>query len=106
MIRLYSVSFLCGCLVACSWVQPHVDSHHVALVKPELVQSCQKLSVTTSKSLSKVLVVVPRKQTKVMSELIILAKNQAAVLGGDTITAEGPMANGEQSFGIYKCLQD
>lgn len=88
--------------VACSWVSPSVDSQYVALVKAQAVGGCRKIGDTTSKTLSKI-VVVGRSEQKQTNELITLAKNQAAVMGGDTIVAKGVIAAGEQVFSVYDC---
>ncbi|HEY7774604.1 MAG TPA: DUF4156 domain-containing protein [Marinagarivorans sp.] len=90
---------------ACSWVSPSVDSQYVALVKAQAVAGCQKIGETTSKTLSKI-VVVGRSEEKQSNELIMLAKNQAAVMQGDTIVAKGPAMDGEQVFSVYNCSND
>lgn len=87
---------------ACAWVSPNVDSHHVALVKERAVANCDLLGQTTSKTLSKI-VVVNRNEDKQRNEAIILAKNQAVALGGDTIVAKTPLQQGEQTFAVYRC---
>ena len=86
----------------CSWVSPSVDSQYVALVKAQAVGGCSKIGETTSKTLSKI-VVVGRSEDKQANELITLAKNQAAVMGGDTIVAKGQLTEGEQQFHVYDC---
>ncbi len=88
--------------IGCSWVSPSVDSQYVALVKAQAVGGCRKMGDTTSKTLSKI-VIVDRSEQKQTNELITLAKNQAAVMGGDTIVAKGAIAAGEQVFGVYDC---
>ena len=90
---------------ACSWVSPSVDSQYVALVKAQAVGECQKIGETTSKTLSKI-VVVGRSEEKQSNELITLAKNQAAVMQGNTIVANGPAMEGEQVFSVYHCAND
>ncbi|WP_053979535.1 DUF4156 domain-containing protein [Marinagarivorans algicola] len=86
----------------CAWVSPNVDSQWVALVKPQAVASCRQIGETHSKTLTKV-VVVGRSAQKQQNELITLAKNQAAVMSGDTIVAKGDMKDGEQTFKVYDC---
>jgi hypothetical protein len=46
---------------------------------------------------------VERKPTKVANELATLARNEGALLGGDTVVAEGSVAEGRQVFGVYDC---
>lgn len=89
-------------LGACSWVKPTTQSHQVVLAEQNQVVNCVKKGSTTSKTLSKI-TVVPRSNDKVFSELVMLAKNEAAILGGDTIVAEGTINAGSQVFGVYRC---
>lgn len=89
-------------LGACTWVKPSAKSHEVVLATQDQVVNCVKKGVTVSKTLSKV-VVVPRGNDKVFSELVMLAKNEATILGGDTVVAEGVMEAGSQRFGVYRC---
>lgn len=89
-------------VTACAWVAPNVDSQWVALVKPQAVMGCRQIGETTSKTVSKV-VLVNRSDVKQQNELITLAKNQAAVMAGDTIVAKSPMQDGEQTFKVYDC---
>ncbi len=89
-------------VAACAWVKPSTDSQQVALVKPELVASCQRLGETSAKTLAKI-VVINRSDRKLAHELVTLAKNQAAVMQGDAIVAETPIVAGEQTFGVYRC---
>jgi hypothetical protein len=86
----------------CTWVKPSSQSHEIILAKPNQVVNCVKKGITTSKTLSKV-VIVPRSNDKVFSELVMLAKNEAVILGGDTVVAEGELMDGAQSFGVYRC---
>lgn len=89
-------------LSGCSWVKPSAGSHWVSLVKPQAVTDCQKIGVTTSTTLNKV-VGLKRSDDKKMNEWVTLAKNQAVVMGGDTIIAKGQPDKGEQQFEVYRC---
>jgi hypothetical protein len=46
---------------------------------------------------------VERKPTKVATELATLARNEGALLGGNTVVAETHVADGRQTFGVYQC---
>lgn len=87
---------------ACTWVKPSVRSHMIVLKDENQVVNCVKKGLTRSKTLSSV-VFIPRSEAKVFSELVMLAKNEAVILGGDTVVPEGEMISGEQTFGIYRC---
>ncbi len=87
---------------ACTWVKPTARSHEVVLLNQDQIVNCVKKGSTTSKTVSKI-AIVPRNNDKIFSELVMLAKNEAAILGGDSIVAEGRMEEGRQTFGVYRC---
>lgn len=87
---------------ACAWVKPAEDAHHVALVKPQAVMDCKKLGITTASTLNSI-VGIQRKEAVKVNELVTLAKNEAAVMQGDTIVAKGPLDKGKQDFYVYRC---
>jgi hypothetical protein len=89
-------------LGACTWVKPSVQSHQVVLATQAQIVNCVKKGITTSKTLSKI-TLIPRSNDKVYSELVMLAKNEAVILGGDTVVPEGIMKEGSQTFGVYRC---
>lgn len=89
-------------LVACTWVKTSEEARTVALVKPSAAQQCEKLATTTSKVADNI-GPIPRGESKVQDELIDLAKNEAALIGGDSIVAEGAVVDGVQRFSIYRC---
>ncbi len=99
-----AISVALGAVFAggCAWVSPNMDSQWVTLVKPQAIANCQQIGETRSKTLTKV-VLVGRSAQKQQNELITLAKNQAAVMSGDTIVAKGDMKDGEQTFKVYDC---
>lgn len=98
-----AVLLACAALSAgCTWVKPSAKSHEVVLMTQDQVVNCVKKGVTSSKTLSKI-TVVPRSNDKVFSELVMLAKNEAVILGGDAVVAEGLMEEGRQTFGVYRC---
>lgn len=102
MYKLLLVSSLTIFSVGCTWVKPSVKSHTVTLKDSSEIVNCVKKGVTQSKTLSSV-VFVPRSDAKVFSELVMLAKNEAVILKGDTVVPEGEMVKGEQAFGVYRC---
>ena len=44
-----------------------------------------------------------RKPPKVADELATLARNEGALLDGDTVVAESTVADGRQVFGVFRC---
>jgi hypothetical protein len=49
------------------------------------------------------IVVVERGSQRLQDELLTLARNEAADLGGDTVVPESLIADGSQVFGVYRC---
>ena len=89
-------------LPACTWVEPTTESNDVTLVKSFNVKSCRKLTTTTA-TISQNISIITRDEETVTEELITLAKNKAAKLGGDSIVSLGPAVDGSMTFEIYKC---
>lgn len=102
MSRFLLAALVCASLGACTWVKPSVKSHTVVLKDQNSVVNCVKKGLTKSKTLSKI-VFIPRSDAKMFSELVMLAKNEAVLLEGDTVVPEGDLVGGEQSFGVYRC---
>lgn len=98
----YTALALSALLSACSWVKPIPQSYPVALLEPADIVNCVKKGVTHSKTLSKFLF-VPRMDSKIEMELVTLAKNEAAIMNGDSIVAEGPIESGARTYGVYQC---
>jgi len=89
-------------LSACTWVKPEEGTEAVALVKPQVVQNCQKLGQTNVKVTDK-LAFINRSDKKVAQELLTEARNAALLKGADSIVAEGEEVDGKQTFGLYRC---
>lgn len=89
-------------LPACTWVEPTKESSDVTLVKSFNVKDCKKLSTTTA-TVKHSIGGITRDEETVTEELITLAKNKAASLGGDSIVSRGPAVDGSMTFDIYKC---
>ncbi len=101
MRKLVLVPFLLV-LSACQWVKTTEGGENVSLVKMAHVVNCEKLGTTTS-SVKDSIGFIDRKERKVMDELVTLAKNDAANMGGDTIVANKAISSGSQEFAVYRC---
>jgi len=66
------------------------------------VESCQKLGKVNTKVVSKV--VFSRDTEKIAGELADLARNEAALMGGNTIVPISGINDGRCSFGVYQCF--
>lgn len=104
IIRLGAICLLSLSLAACeSWVQLTPEGSNVNLVgDASRVANCTRVGRANVKTLGKI-VAVERGSQRLQDELLTLARNQAADLGGDTVVPESLISNGEQIFGVYRC---
>ncbi len=86
----------------CTWVKLTALGEDVALIETEAVEGCQKLGTTTS-YVKHAIGPIDRSEEKVVEELVTLAKNRAAEMGGNSIVAEGPPEDGKMRFRVYWC---
>lgn len=97
---------MCGALIlsACAWVKVTPQGEGVRLVQSgRAVESCKKMGRVNAKVVSHV--VFNRDADKVAGELADLARNEAALMGGDTIVPISEISDGRRSFGVYRCFQ-
>lgn len=106
MIKLIRYALIMAILniVGCTWVEPTKEGNEVLLVKSFNIESCVKLG-TANTSVKHKVGPITRSEEKVTEELITLAKNRAAEMGGDSIVAKAPASEGSMSFEIYKCAE-
>ncbi|HJO35737.1 MAG: DUF4156 domain-containing protein [Pseudomonadota bacterium] len=90
-------------LTACSWVPLNPEAEAVMVLPPERVAHCQRLGQTRVSGLQN-LGAIPRRPEIVDEEFATIARNTAAQMGGDTIAPLGERVEGQQTFGIYRCL--
>jgi hypothetical protein len=98
---------VCGLALAsaCTWVPLSPEAERVSLVGIEQAAQCQRLGKTTSRVADRVLIFA-RNERRMREELVSLARNEAALMGGDAVAPEAPPRDGRQSFGIYRCHGD
>ena len=92
------------CLPACAWIETTEEGSEVTLVKEFNVNNCLKLGRSNA-SVTHKIGVLTRDEEAVLEDLIIVAKNKAAEIGGDSIVAKGNAVEGKMSFDIYKCKE-
>ena len=93
-----------GGLGACnSWVQLTAEGAGVSLADTaSQVRDCARVGRASVQTLGKILV-VERGGQRLQDELLSLARNEAADLGGDTVLPESLIADGKQVFAVYRC---
>ena len=101
-LNLCVLSLAIIALPACTWVEPTKEGNEVTLVKAFNVNNCIKLG-TTNATVKHKIGIITRGEDTVMEELITVARNRAAELGGDSIVAKGPASEGTMSFDVYRC---
>ncbi len=89
-------------LSSCTWVKPTVLSEDVQLVDNKAVVKCERLGTTTS-YVKHTIGPFERDEEKVNKELVVLARNRAAEMKGNTIVALGPIEDGTMSFNVFWC---
>lgn len=101
-MRFLALILSIALLPACTWVKLTEEGESVTVVA-SVPDSCKRLGSTTSSTKAD-LASIDRSSKKVATELTTLARNSAAKMGGDTISAESEVSDsGEQTFGIYRC---
>lgn len=103
MKRMLSIVAASTLLGACSWgIKLDSRGENVRVAWDGNVQGCQdagRLSVSVLDHVGP----VDRNGLKVSDELEIMARNEAATLGADTIKPIGPPKDGEQAWNAYTC---
>lgn len=99
------IAACCGMLLSsCAWVKVTAKGEGVRLVRSmNAVESCKKLGTASTKVVSEI--VFDRNPEKVAGELADLARNEAGLMGGDTIVPVSEIVDGRRVFGVYQCLQ-
>lgn len=85
----------------CTWIELTDAGAAVRQGTPSAVEDCRLVGTVTSTTQNRV--VLERGRAKVAEELIVLARNEAATLGGDVVVPAGPMRDGRQDFNVYRC---
>ena len=91
-------------LSSCTWVRVTSQGEGVRLVQSaKAVEPCKRLGKVNAKVVSRV--IFSRDADKVAEELADLARNEAALMGGDTIIPISEIGDGRRSFAVYQCFQ-
>ena len=99
-----AIALLTLLLTACgNWVQLTPEGGRVELSGDATqISNCIRAGRASVKTLDQV-IGIERGGQRLQDELLTLARNEAADLGGDTIIPESVITEGVQIFGIYKC---
>lgn len=102
-LKLVTLGVTAAIVSGCTWVKPSPEATKVRLVPADRVADCRQIGGVSTYTQSTI-TGVERSDKKVASELITLAKNDAAKRGADTIAIASPAKNGQQEFNLYRCL--
>ena len=105
-IGVISIIVMCiaGATLGCTWVPLTDGGGSVRIVEASAAADCRKISTVNSKTTERV--VLARSDRKIREELESLARNEAAVMGGNAIVPIGAVEAGRQSFEIYRCHEE
>jgi len=102
--RGVTVAMLALTLAACSWVQLTEQGENVRVMEASEVERCERVGKTTVRTTARA-AGLDRHAEKVQAELDILARNSAVEIGGDTVVRQGVPQDGQQVYGVYRCLR-
>jgi len=104
MKQIAVISSLALLLAAgCTWVEPSPQARNVIVLDKARVGGCKQLG-KTDVSVADKLGFVERVDEDVEHDLAVLARNEGAKMGGDTVAPLTPVKNGKRSFGVYRCI--
>ena len=96
---------LAGALaLACTWVKVTEGGGAVRLAQEGEVSGCETRGRTHAQTTDRVLIFARRAPT-IQRELESLARNEAALMGGDTVVPATPIERGRQTFDVYLCAR-
>jgi hypothetical protein len=97
-----AIALLLPVLSACTWVPLTDEGARVQMRTQEQARACTRMSRVTVSVKDKI-AGIGRNEDKVRGELETLARNEAARVGGNAVTAESEPTDGSQVFLIYRC---
>jgi hypothetical protein len=88
--------------VGCTWVGISDEGRDVVVLPNAELIDCERIADTRSRVPRKVWF-VPRRGVDVEKELETLARNEAALLGGNVVSPMGQERAGQREFAVYRC---
>ena len=101
-IRSVAAAALLLLPLACTWVKVQPGAENVVLKTEAEVGQCKLLGTATGKTRASV-GFVSRSDRKVNTEVLNLARNEAASIGGNTLVTKTDLVDGRQTFSVYSC---
>lgn len=101
-VRLFISGTSAALLSACSFVGLEPEAEVVRVLTADEAHACEVLGTSRVEVLDKV-GFIARSEEKVEEELDMLARNAAAELAGNAVTAIGPIASGARKYQVLRC---
>jgi hypothetical protein len=95
---------LCLVATACTWVPLSKGGEKVRVASAGEVAGCTTKGLTHAQTTDRV-VIFARRDQSIQLELESLARNEAALMGGDAIVPASAIERGRQSFDVYLCAK-
>ena len=102
-LTLAAVAIFALLLASCATIDLTPEGKKVRVLAPAEVSSCRELGKTNTSVTPKALG-IPRPPETIKKELESIGRNSASSMGGDTIVPLTVIADGKQSFVVYKCV--
>lgn len=102
-LSLIFVLALTSLTAACTFVKVSEQGSGVAVANIANVRGCTKMSRVTVNVKDNYVGSMKRDPKKVATELTNLARNEAAMAGGNTIVPVSLVKDGRQDFDVYTC---
>jgi hypothetical protein len=87
---------------ACTWVPLSAPGEQVQLASPKFVEGCQQVGKTRATTKATILGFA-RGASTIRGELLSLARNDAAAMGGTHVSPIDDVLDGQQTYGVYVC---
>lgn len=100
--QLSTIALITLVSAGCTWVKPTPEGESVQVLTAAQATDCIDIGKTTA-SLKHEIAGIERSRTKVKYELLTLARNSAANMGGNAIVPTSEPEDGKQTFTVYKC---
>ncbi|HET6655275.1 MAG TPA: DUF4156 domain-containing protein [Gammaproteobacteria bacterium] len=101
--RLAAAAGVAMLIAGCgNWVEVKPQARDVAILEPAQAAHCQFLGKSEAAVLNEA-GFLPRNPQAINADLVNIARNDAAKMGGNAVAPLSPRDHGNQTFGIYRC---
>lgn len=91
-------------LLGCANLTPAPGSDAVRLIDAAQADGCRRIGSANAQVADRI-AFVERNEETVAEELLVLAKNEAVRLGGDSLVIDGTIKFGRRRFLVYRCQE-